>query len=84
MSILKYHTRNEWKKHHILRKKLNPLIRQKLFTLAWGGFWLVWKRFNASNSITNIQTHLPSRDKLQSCLHFLFALFYLLLVTKLG
>ncbi len=29
--------------------KRNPLIRKKVFMLAWGGFWLVRKRVNVNN-----------------------------------
>ncbi len=47
MCILKYRMRNEWWKCQILNKK--PLICKKVFTLAWGGFWLVRKRVNVNN-----------------------------------
>ncbi len=47
MRILKYRIRNEWWKRWISNK--NALIRKKVFTLAWGGFWLVRKRVNANN-----------------------------------
>ncbi len=38
---------NEWWKRQISNK--NPFICKNVFTLAWGGFWLVPKRVNASN-----------------------------------
>ncbi len=47
MCILKNRIRNEWLKCWISNK--NALIRKKVFTLAWGGFWLVRKRVNANN-----------------------------------
>ncbi len=47
MCILKYRMRNEWWKCPISNK--NPLIRKNVFTLDWGGFWLVRKRVNANN-----------------------------------